>query len=188
MKKHLIAVVAAGIFSTNVFAVQPYIQAQVGQSEADLDYSISDDTDTYLGVGVGFKVNKNLAFEVSYRDFGEVEDKYDDDGFDVKETYSADAISFAAVGIIPVGSSIELFGKLGIDLWNAEWKGQATDGFTNYSDSEKDDGTDLFYAIGAAYDVTASTDIHIEYQKHSFEVSGGDMDVDVLAVGVNFGF
>jgi len=189
MKKHLIAVVAAGIFSTNVFAVQPYIQAQVGQSKIDPGYSVSDDKDTYLGFGVGFGVNENLAFEVGYKDFGEAKDKYVcTDGFtrtNCTDSVEATAISFAAVGILPLGSSAKVFAKLGLDMWKGKAKFEA-DGYG--SDSEDDDGTDLFYSVGAAFDVTSSTDIHIEYQKHSFDVADSDLDVDVLAVGVNFGF
>ena len=188
MKKHLIVVAAAGLFSAHVFAVQPYIQAQLGQSEFDVDYSISEDSDTYLGVGVGFKVTQNLAFEIGYRNFGEAEDKYFDENFDYKETYSAEALSVAAVGILPVGPSVELFAKLGFDVWDAEWKGRATNGFETIKDKESDDGTDLFYAIGAAFNVNANTDIHLEYQRHSFEVGETDLDTDVLALGVNFGF
>lgn len=188
MKKHLIAIAATGVFSVNAFGGQPYIQAQAGQSEFDPDYSISDDNDTYLGIGVGFKVTENLAFELSYRDFGEAEDNYSDAGFDFEETYEADAVSIAAVGILPLGSSIELFGKLGFDVWDAEWNGRGSDGFDTLVGSESDDGTDVFYAVGAAFNVNAGTDVHIEYQKHAFEVADSDLDIDILAVGVNFGF
>jgi len=188
MKKHLIVVAAASFLSAHVFAEQPYIQVEAGSSKVDLDYSISDDTDTYLGVGVGLKVTKNLAFEIGYRDFGEVEDKYFDENFDYKETYSADAVSVAAVGILPLGPSVELFGKLGVDVWKTKWKGRATDGFETVHENESDDGTDLFYAIGAAFNINTNTDIHVEYQRHSFNVAETDVDIDVLAVGVNFGF
>jgi len=194
MKKHLIAVVAAGIFSTNVFAVQPYIQAQVGKSDmsADIeDFDSFDDNDTYLGIGVGFKINKNLAFEISHKDFGEAEKTYTAGSESLKFTVGGDAISFAAVGILPIDASFSVFGKLGLDLWNGDAKATYDDGFGFVdSESDSDDGTDLFYAVGASYQITASTDVHIEYQVHEFD-TGGDIssvDADVLAIGVNFGF
>lgn len=189
MKKNLMALAVAGLFSVNAFAVEPYIQAQVGQSEIDTGSSISDDKDTYLSFGVGFGVSDNLAFEVSYKDFGEAQDKYSCTNGVASttcvETFEATAISFAAVGILPIGPSAELFGKIGLDMWDGDYEFEAQ-GYG--SDSESDDGTDLFYAIGAAFNITESTDIHIEYQKHEFDLGEADLDVDVLNIGVNFGF
>jgi len=54
MQKQLVALAVASVLSSGAFAVEPYLQAQVGQSKFDVD--LNDDNDTYFGVGVGFDV------------------------------------------------------------------------------------------------------------------------------------
>jgi len=180
MKKNLIALTVAGLFSVNAFAVEPYLQLNAGQSDFDVS---GDHTDTVLGAGIGFGVSNNLAFEISYNDFGEASEK-DILSIGDKASVEANAVSLAAVGKLPIDSSFQIFGKLGLDIWNTDFSYR--DGFVSGSDS--DDGTDLFYGVGASFSITESTDIHIEYQAHSFKIAGEDLDVDVVLVGVNFGF
>jgi len=166
MKKSLLAFSAASLLcaSASSFAVQPYLIGQIGQSDFDVD--LSDDSDTYFSVGVGFDVSKNLAFEVSYKDFGEASEG--------RFSAEASAISGNVVGKLPLNSSIELLGKIGLDIWEVD---------ANF-DSGDNDGTDLFLGFGAAFNIDARTDITLTYEMHEFD----DVDVDVLAVGITYGF
>lgn len=174
MKKTLFAFSATALLlgaSVTSFAAQPYLIGQIGKSDFDTD-GYGDDSDTYFSIGVGFDISKNLAFEASYKDFGEVDGG--DDGF-FYDDWSAEASSFsaAAVGKLPLNGSIELLGKVGLDLWETE-----------FNPGDDDDGFDLFLGFGAAFNVNASTDITLTYEMHEFD----DLDVDVLAVGINYGF
>jgi len=173
MKKNLLAVSATALLlgaSATTFAAQPYLIGQIGKSEFDTDYK-GDDSDTYFSIGVGFDVSKNLAFEASYKDYGGVDGR----------NWSVDASSFsaAAVGKLPLNSSFELIGKVGLDLWK-------TDADTPFGieDDADDDGFDLFLAFGGAFNVNSRTDITVTYELHEFD----NVDVDVLAVGINYGF
>lgn len=170
MKKSLLAFSTATLLaaSASSFAVQPYVIGQIGQSDFDV---AGDDSDTYFSIGVGFDVSKHLAFEVSYKDYGEAGDdngRWNDD-WDLE----ASSFSGAVVGKLPVGSSIELLGKVGLDIWEVD----ADNGYD-------DDGTDLYLGFGAAFNINTRTDITLTYEMHEFD----DVDVDVLAVGINYGF
>ncbi len=196
MKKQVLAITIVSLLTANAFAVEPYIQAQVGQSNIDVD--LDDDNDTYYGIGVGVNVSENLAFEAGYKDFGEASESAKEDGVTVDASVEATAFTIAAVGKLPLGSSAKLFGKIGLDIWETETtiKGSGLGVSRTWSDS--DDGADLSFAVGAAFDITESTDIHIEYQLHKFEYQfeneelglnlSDDADVDVIAVGLNFSF
>lgn len=214
MKKSLIALAASGLalVGNHAFAAGPYIIGQIGQSDIDAGQGVFadslDDTDTYFGIGAGFKVTNNLAFEVGYHNFGKAEASYTyvENGFESgTETLELDSVSVAAVGILPLGPSASLFGKLGLDVWEAEWKDgyQADVDGSLYSESDKisDDGADLFYAIGATFDITSNASIFVEYQIHQFDLQGAayesedgfydvdyEIDADVLSVGVNLSF
>ena len=169
MKKSLLAFSAASLLcaSASSFAVQPYLIGQIGQSDFDV---AGDDSDTYFSVGVGFDVSKNLAFEVSYKDYGDAGDTNRfGDGWDI----SASSFSGNVVGKLPLNGSIELLGKVGLDIWQVD-----------ADNGGDDDGTDLFLGFGAAFNIDARTDITLTYEMHEFD----DVDVDVLAVGITYGF
>jgi len=215
MKKSLFALAVSGLalVGTPAFAAGPYVFGQIGNANVDAGDSVYgsslDDDDTYLGIGVGFKVTKNLGFEIGYHDFGKIESKYgssDEDGFgNGKESLALDAISVAAVGTLPVGPSFNLFGKVGLDLWSAEWKDSYHEVYLGdaFSESDKvsDDGANVFFAVGAAFDISEYSSVFIEYQVHQFELKGRayesddgydevdlDIDADVLSVGINYSF
>lgn len=215
MKKSLLALAVSGlvIVGNPAFAAGPYVVGQLGQSDVDAGEGVFadslDDTDTYFGVGIGYKVTENIAFEIGYHDFGKAEADYGSTfpgGFETgTESLELNSVSFAAVGILPLSPSFSLFGKLGLDVWEVEWKDQyqaSEDGF-DYSGSEKldDDGTGIFLAVGATFDLTANTAVFIEYQLHQFDLEGAayeteegfyevdyEIDADVLNVGINYSF
>lgn len=172
MKKTLLAFSTAAVLLSTAatsFAAQPYLIGQIGKSDFDVD-GFDDDSDTYFSIGVGFDISKNLAFEVSYKDFGEADVQ---NRFGEGPTVEVSAFSAAAVGKLPLNASFELIGKVGMDLWDAE-----------FNPGDDDDGFDLFLGFGGAFNVNSRTDVTLTYELHEFD----DADVDVLAVGVNYGF
>lgn len=211
MKKSFLALAISGLtlVGAPAFAAGPYIFGQVGKSDVDAGegtYANSlDDTDTYFGIGMGFQVSENLGFEIGYHNFGKIEASYGGtypDGFaDGKESVELDAVSVAAVGTLPIGPSVGLYGKVGLDLWNAEWKDRYREdsplGYLSQSDTASDDGADIFFAAGATFYLSEFSSIFIEYQVHQFDVSTEaygdesvdlDVDVDTLSVGINYSF
>jgi len=215
MKKTLSALAISGtiFWGNQALALEPYITGQLGQSNIDAGDAIFadslDDNDTYYGLGVGVHVTENLAFEIGYHDFGKIDAQYTelnpDNVFNGTESLKLDSIGIAAVGILPIDRNFSIFGKIGLDLWNATWKDSYTasyiDGIAQGSDSVKDDGADIFATMGAIFDISEAANLFIEYQMHSFNVKGKayesidgyydvnlDIDADVLSVGATFSF
>ncbi|NIP22801.1 MAG: outer membrane beta-barrel protein, partial [Phycisphaerae bacterium] len=122
-------------FATSASAqnMGPYFNLSIGQS--DVDTNISDfDKSTSFSLGFGYSINKNLAIEASYIDFGDAED-------DITPvwTLSADALVASVIGKIPFNPMVTGYGKIGIASWDAEL---AEDGFGTFA---TDDGSDVTF-------------------------------------------
>ena len=85
------------------------------------------------------------------------------------------------VGIAPLANQFELFGKLGLIFWDEDFK---VNGTTTYSD----DGTDLTFGFGGAFTVNPQFSIRVEWEFYAIEDSVGDLDTDLLSVGLQFNF
>jgi len=165
-----LGLIAIILGSANNGGAVPYLVAQLGASNIDVDPI--DGSDTYLALGLGFEVNDFLAFELAYNDFGEVSQKL------LSDEIKADATSFSAsaIGRWQLNSSVSLYIKIGLDLWDLELKSVFFE--------EEEDGADLFFGIGGGYDINLQTVVHAEYQVHKFD----NADVTAFAVGLRVKF
>lgn len=167
--------IAMGSFTA--VAQQPYVALDVGRSTIDLGVSGIDDTDTSFAISGGITINEHFAAEVGYIDFGEISASGNG-----SISVGADAITFSAIGILPISDKVGLTGRLGMDFWDAEAEYKNVPGFG--SGTESDDGNDIFFGVGALIGVSDSVKLRLEYQLHELD----DVDVDVLSVGASFFF
>ena len=160
---------------TGAFA-KAYIGAAAGQGVTEVNagggqsFDASDASFKLLG---GWRVMKFFAVEADYRNFGSQSDTVLGQEF-VLDTSSIDLF---AVGVIPVGSSFEVFGKAGYTMWDMDMS------ITGLPGSASDDGTDLAYGVGGAYTIGDRIALRIEYEL--FEIDGTE-DVSMASVGVDF--
>lgn len=147
------------------------MSAYIGQSEIDVDDADADDTS--FRIGGGYRVNQNFAVEGFYIDYGEAEDTVG--GLDA--SIEATAFQFQAVGLFPVNPTVDLYGKVGLAIWDAE-------ACIEIFGCEDDDGTDLVFGFGAGFNVSKAVAIRAEYEMAEFD----DVDVTTIMVGVDIGF
>ncbi|MEJ2142201.1 MAG: outer membrane beta-barrel protein [Gammaproteobacteria bacterium] len=102
------------LLSSPVYAVEGYIGLGVGQSEINqgLFGEYGDGFKLFGGAGI----NKNLAIEAAYLDFGNPSENI----FGVETQYEARAIGLWAKGLWPVTGKTELFGKVGLANWKID--------------------------------------------------------------------
>lgn len=119
----------AVLFSQASFAL--YFDAGLGN--ADLDGGGVDDSDTYLKLGVGDGINKNLSWEAGFWDVGTDAEV---DGFfgDIKAA-------------MDLNSDTQLFGKIGLYMWDA---------------IGDNDGSDLFFGGGVTFEKVGPGNINLE--------------------------
>jgi len=178
MKRLLVAVLVLGACTMTAHAGL-FLGGSVGDvsvkgSASTFDFSGSATGSKLYG---GFTFIKFFAVEASYVDFGSSDDdissttdlKIDPTGWDVY-----------AVGKLPIGKHFEIFGKLGIIVWDAE---TTLSGASSSSSDES--GSDSAWGGGMAFVFGKHFAVRAEYE--SFDIS--DLDtLDMTSIGAEFRF
>ncbi len=119
----------AVLFSQASFAL--YFDGGLGN--ADVDAGPADDSDTYMKLGIGDRITKNLNWEAGYWDMGT---DFEVDGF------------FGNIkGSIELNSDTNLFGKVGLYMWDA---------------IGDNDGNDLFFGGGVTFEKVGPGNVNLE--------------------------
>lgn len=196
--------------STAAFSQQPdqrwYLGLSVGQGEVDIDEgsvqiigatasSVSkDETDTAWKAFAGYRFSRNLAIEGGYMDLGE---------FSVRRNMTAPAIGSVAasieatgwfvdaVGILPVGTNLELFGKLG-GIYTTTEATLTTSGavvLLGNANRERSE-LNLKWGLGASYSFTRNWSARIEFEqvRDIGNDETGEGDVNAWTLGVVYRF
>ncbi|MGB2272056.1 MAG: porin family protein [Pseudomonadales bacterium] len=181
MKKLSIALLssAAALMSATAYADESFY-GSLNLARTDIDIGIAgvDDTDTTFGFGAGYRLNENFAIELGYQDFGEISVS----SAGASASVEADAIQLSVIGGVPVSENAGVYAELGFDSWDADLTYTNVPGFGTGSESE--DGTDIFYGIGAYMSLSETVDLKFEYQLHELDGT----DVDILGLGFTVSF
>jgi OmpA-OmpF porin, OOP family len=144
----------------------------VGGSYGKTSYSLSgapagvDDSDTGFKIFGGFQFTKHWGAEAGYIDFG----KATASGLgDVGVT----AFTFAGTGTLPLGENFALLGKVGLGMWDSS--GSASSG---------DNGTDVYFGVGARYSFNKNLSLVVDYDR----IDAEDDSVNMFSVGVRYKF
>lgn len=167
MKIKFTAVIVLLLSSVAVSA-ETYLGFSYGTS--DYDTPTFDDPNGYSLFG-GYQQTDNLSFELSYTDFGDSKDS-------VPPVWTLDAttVGISARYQFPVSETFKLSVRLGLHMWDAS---VSEDGFGELG---SDDGTDLFYGIGAAYSFTEKFSLGLEHNSYDTE----DADISLTALRLEF--
>ncbi|HAF44431.1 MAG TPA: hypothetical protein DCK83_05690 [Gallionellaceae bacterium] len=135
-------------------------------------------SDTSLSFLGGYQVNKNLALELQYTDFGKV---YAQAAHPITTT----ATSFSVVGMLPVSESIAVFGKLGYASTSLKVDCNICTP-ANYSVTR----TAVAYGLGAQYNISQALGIRIGYDKYAIGSTSDQTDgkYTVTSAGVVYKF
>lgn len=148
-------------FSQQALAEGWYFDGGIGN--ADVEEGGFDGSDTYFRIGAGYESSDVLSYEGGFLDLGDA----DDGGV----TASADGLFGAVKGTMP-GDSVDLFGRIGIYMWDAE---TCIDGLGCSSD----DGSDIFFGAGVGFDAGPGS---LNVELHLMELD----DVDVTTIGASY--
>jgi OOP family OmpA-OmpF porin len=165
-----------------------YIGGSVGESDADEGNAIPDlitsgpvdGKDSGMKFFGGYQFNQNLAVEIAYVDLGKATYSGTFGGSPVTGgTVKTTGFNASAVGTLPLNPSFSLFAKAGIYTWEAK----ASDVTGGVPFSGKDDGADLSFGFGGAYNVTKNFSLRAEWEQ--FEAVD---KISLLSVGVAYKF
>jgi OOP family OmpA-OmpF porin len=204
MKKKLLipALGLSAILASSVVAAETpwYVGAGFGQvdtSLSDSDLSSLDDgsdftaitidgKDTALSIYSGYQIDPNFSVELGYIDMGSYSASTTSDGSgtvfnagNVDIGVDLTAFNLGMKGMLPISNNFAGYGKLGFTRWEADFS--ATNGAL--SGSASDDGTDLYYGVGASYDL-GKVRFVAEFVRYAVD----DIDADIIAAGIEYKF
>ena len=141
---------------------------------------IDDDTTGFRLLG-GYQFSRYLAIELGYIDFGEFDESLSVAGSMVDLEAEVDGFDASIVGRLPVTDAFTLTGRVGGIAWDAEAEVRV-DGMVDSTDS--DDGTDLFYGLGAEYQFGDRFSMFGGFDRYEIDQA----DLDVFMLGGKFHF
>jgi OOP family OmpA-OmpF porin len=137
--------------------------AGAGLGQATIKGGGFKDDDIGFKIFGGYQFNPYIAAEVEYLDGGTAKDE----GVKV----GSNAFSASAIGSIPLNDQFSLFARLGYASWEL-------------NKDVDDDGEDLIYGLGAAFNVTPQVQIRAEYE--AVDVNHGDFDYFGVSAAFKF--
>ena len=164
----------------------------MADQEVSANGSSASGDDVAFGIRGVMTLNKNVAAELSYHNYGEAEDTYVDEfGDTINDKLSTTAFNLGVKGILPLENGLSLNARVGVSFWDSEFEGtdSSAPGIIFKAD---DDGTDLYYGIGAQYDINPNLYVGAEYTLTKMDIStvgiSADFEFDNLSLSLGFKF
>jgi len=165
-----------------------------GSPSQNLEAS-SDDSDLGFHAQFGYRFHRYFAAEFGLMQFGDLTTKssgevdYNGNGTFESATgsfrFHPNGFLFSAVGVLPVGEKVELFGRLGYLITSAEREASIkVEGETVIAGSFTDDSQEPVYGLGVGFILNQMYSLRAEYQFS--EVS--DEELNFLSLGLQVRF
>ena len=151
-----------------------FAESYIGVGVGSTDYGLEDfDDPTGLTLYLGSQASENVAFEVSYTDFGTAEDQL----FNELDLNISTIGAGVLMGAQP-SPGARVFVNLGLHVWDAE----VTSDFLPYH--EEDTGSDVYYGFGGSFDIAPGLAIGARYTKYDIE----EDDISLVTVNLEARF
>ncbi len=136
----------------------------------------TDDDETGWTLGGGYRFNPYLALSGAYHDLGNNRAATDCPPpvlclIESSDKIDLTGLSLSAIGSWPVSNSFELFAKLGVMRWDAN--------FSRFSNDKN--GTDLLYGAGIGVSPAPAWRVRLQYEAF-------DLDADSLSLTLGYSF
>lgn len=161
-----------------------FAEVGVGMTKVDTDVDnipgVSvDDEDMFFSIGGGYSFNKMFALEAGYTDLGEAEISIPSIAYSA--TISADGFYVGPRLTLELAPKFEAYGRIGMLVWDGEFKD--SDGY-----SVSDDGSDIYFGIGAAYKISDQVSLGADWTRFTVESDGDEADIDTFGAKLKFNF
>lgn len=193
-----IAVVSAFALTAQAASAQMtgfYVEGTAGFGKFDLGNTSGwsvDNTDNNWGLTVGYMLNKYVGLEAGYRDLGSASGSiagtlngtlYGRPATltgTLNASGDADGWLFGVRGVLPINDKFSLNGRLGWYDWKADLKATANAVLTwggtaypaNATVTQSVDGNDMYYGIGATYNINKQLGVGIGYMQFDLDDIG----------------
>jgi len=201
-----------GAYAVGSIGMTSYTSDQAGTEDFLLDFmtqgspaqnlqASTDDSDFGYQAQFGYRFHRFFAAEIGLLKFGDLTTKgsgdidYDETGnfeqVDATFKYHPNGLLMSAIGIVPLGTRFEVFGRLGYLFSNVEREIVIkTPTETLLNGSFRDDTTEVLYGLGLVFNINEAYSLRAEYQ-FADEVgsdSVGVEDFNFLSLGFQMRF
>ena len=145
-----------------------------GQADA---FGCTSSEDTAQKAFVGWRFHRYLAAEAFYVDYGEAKSTGAVGGAPATATSKVKAAGLAALGILPLGEMVSVYGRLGLAQVKARTQLEGAAAAV-----EDDDETELVVGIGGLLSLTREWGLRLEYERLN------DTKIDLISIGVQYLF
>lgn len=136
-------------------------------------YSREDHTTAYSLVAGNYFLSPNMGMELGYTNFGEVARG--------GGTTKAEGINISLIGKMPIGSNVNLLGKVGTTYGHTDVSAQPLSGVASGSES----GFDWSYGVGAELVINPQWSAVLQYDEHFMKFAGSSSDrLSTTTIGV----
>lgn len=156
MFKKALVVSSFILLSSAAYAEGGYIGASVGQTTLD---GLGFDKGDSLSFTGGYRMSRGFAAEVSQVDLGKFESSFGGSAISTEVS----GLNLSAVGLLPIGDRVDLFGKLGLFMSKTTVNAFGAKGST--------DDTALSYGFGAAAHITRNFTVVLESNIYAVDLT-----------------
>lgn len=184
MKKYILAsLCGVAFFLPEVSQAEGvYVNAGIGSSQFEYAGSVHD---TAWNLGVGYNFDKNFGAELGYAQLGKKSGSGSFGSLSVSGSAKVESVYLAGIGNWAVADEFSVFGKLGIAQNRLSVSGSVSGIPTPGAAATSK--TDVFAAVGAAYQFTKDLAATIDYSYYG-KVSDLGIKLSAWNVGLRYGF
>jgi len=146
--------------------------------------------DTSFGIRGSHSLSENFSVEGIYHSYCEANYTYTDKfGDTITDKLNPAALSLGIKGILPLNNGVSVNARIGVSFWGAEIK-HTDSAYPGEIFKSEDSGTDLYYGIGAQYQVNSQLFIGVEYTKTKMSISTEVLsdDLDIKNISFSLGY
>jgi opacity protein-like surface antigen len=163
---------------SSTLGTSAYVGGSVGRSDYDVSCiggQACDRNGMGLKLFAGARINEMFGAELSYIHLGDVELGGGGDS-------RAHGVNASLVAGFPVSQSFSVNGKVGGTYGWTRVGGAAAFG------GGRSDGLGLSYGLGLDYRLTPNVGVRLDWDRHRFDFTRGNENVDLLSIGVQYRF
>lgn len=147
------------------------IRQQLAADNTDVRLESSDATQTAGSVGLGYRMNNRLSAELAYADLGQVDLELSSrQGIQrLTDIHPEGGHGISASGVLdyPLSGLLYVRARLGLFHWQASYRSIAAPG--DRTETISDSSTDLYWGIGARYQLLPDFGLTTEVQRYEFD-------------------
>lgn len=198
--KSLLTVTILSAISVSHASEGLYLGFNLGRASYDLDLNdfavLNDDsltsksltdTDSSYRFTIGYQLLPFFSLEGGYVNFGEFSATATSSGSGIyapglfSTIVTTDGLFIDAKVILPINEQFSLYGTYGLLSWDSDITVRDSQGIVEEGAS---DDKDPFFGLGGSFNIYNNLALSVDYTFYKLE----ELDVDVLSVGIQFGY